>query len=112
MMRTEATFMSLIETEESNQFSFASFAAHPFYTHINRSLVQQALASTTRAAGAKLTIVDMACGTGAITQLIAEEIALQGRHARIIGIDSSAEALRLAQRNMEGSGVTQERRRS
>jgi ubiquinone/menaquinone biosynthesis C-methylase UbiE len=104
----EATFMSLMETEETNQFPFASFAAHPFYTHINRSLVQQALASTTRPTGAKLTIVDMACGTGAITQLIAEEIALQRRQARILGVDPSAEALRLAQRKMEGSGAPAE----
>jgi SAM-dependent methyltransferase len=105
LMRMEATFMSLSETEETRQYSFAPFAAHPFYTHINRSLVQQALASTTRPTGAKLTIVDMACGTGAITQLIAEEIALQRRQARIIGVDPSAEVLRLAQRKMVGMGV-------
>ena len=97
--------MSLSETEETRQYNFAPFAAHPFYTHINRSLVQQALASTTRPTGAKLTIVDMACGTGAITQLIAEEIALQRRQARIIGVDPSAEALRLAQRKMKGNRV-------
>lgn len=107
-MSMEATFMGLIETEETNQFPFASFAAHPFYTHISRSLVHQALASTTRPAGTTLTIVDMACGTGAITQLIAEEVALQGRQARIIGVDPSAEALRLAQRKMEGIGAKAE----
>ena len=47
-----------------------------------------------------LTIVDMACGTGAITRLIAEELARQGRQAHLIGVDPSAEALRRAQKSM------------
>src|SRR5438045_3263253 len=106
MMRIEAASMSLIETEETNQFTFESFAAHAFYTEVNRSLVQQALAPfTTLPVDKALTIVDMACGTGAITRLIAEEMAHQGRQAHIIGIDPSAEALRRAQRNMEAIGV-------
>ena len=100
--------MSLSETEETRQFSFAPFAAHPFYTHIDRSLVQQALASLMRPAAATLTIVDMACGTGAITRLIAEEVARRGYRARILGVDPSAEALRLAQQQIEGMGATAE----
>ena len=63
-MRMEAIFMSLSETEETRQFSFAPFAAHPFYTHINRSLVQQALANLMRPTAATPTIVDMACLMG------------------------------------------------
>jgi ubiquinone/menaquinone biosynthesis C-methylase UbiE len=43
----------------------------------------------------------MACGTGAVTRLIAEELKRQGREARIIGVDPSAEAVRLAQKGME-----------
>jgi len=94
--------MSLIETEETNQFTFEAFAAHKFYAEINRSLVRQAFATlTARAPNALLTIVDMACGTGAVTRLIAEELAKQGRRAHIIGVDPSAEALRHAQRGME-----------
>lgn len=95
--------MSMIETEETNQFSFEPFAVHPFYAEINRSLVRQAIASlATRAADSTLTIVDMACGTGAVTLLIAEEIIRQGRQAHIIGVDPSAEALRRAQKSMAG----------
>ncbi len=94
--------MALIETEETNQFTFEAFAAHPFYTEINRSLVRHTLASlATRPSNATLTIVDMACGTGAVTRLIAQEIARQGRQAHIIGVDPSAEALRCAQRCIE-----------
>lgn len=98
--------MGLIETEETNQFTFEAFAAHPFYTEVNRSLVRQALAHlATRPVDVPLTIVDMACGTGAITRLIAEEIARQGRQAHLIGVDPSAEALRRAQKSMAEMGT-------
>lgn len=94
--------MNLIETEETNQFTFERFAAHAFYTEVNRSLVQQALASLApRPLNASLTIVDMACGTGAVTRLIAEEIIRLGRQAHIVGVDPSAEALRRARKSME-----------
>jgi ubiquinone/menaquinone biosynthesis C-methylase UbiE len=98
--------MGLIETEETNQFTFEPFAAHHFYTEINRALVQQALAHLSgRSHEAPLTIVDMACGTGAVTRLIAEEIARQGYHAHLIGVDPSAEALRRARKGMAEMGA-------
>jgi len=98
--------MSFFETEETNHFTFEAFAAHPFYTAINRSLVQQALASlVTRPPDATLTVVDMACGTGAITRLIAEEMSRRGRQARIIAVDLSADALRRAQKSIEEMGA-------
>src|SRR5205085_11105396 len=97
--------MSMIETEETNQFTFEPFAAHAFYTEVNRSLVRHALASfAQRSPHAALTIVDMACGTGAIARLIAEEVTRQGRQAHIIGVDPSAEALRRAQKGREDMG--------
>jgi ubiquinone/menaquinone biosynthesis C-methylase UbiE len=98
--------MSFFETEETHQFTFEAFAAHPFYTAINRSLVQQALAPlVTRPPDATLTIVDMACGTGAVTRLIAEELARRGHQARILAVDPSADALQRAQKSLEGLGV-------
>lgn len=98
--------MRLIETEETNKFTFETFAAHPFYADINRALVRQAFAHLVKKpANATLTIVDMACGTGAITRLIAEEIVRQGRQAHLIGVDPSAEALRHAHKGVEGMGV-------
>ncbi|MDQ6662128.1 MAG: class I SAM-dependent methyltransferase, partial [Chloroflexota bacterium] len=98
--------MALIETKEAKQYSFEAFAAHPFYTEINRALVRQALAHLEgRPRNAQLTIVDMACGTGAVTRLIAEELANQGRKAHLIGVDPAAEALRQAQEGMERIGA-------
>ena len=94
--------MGLMETEETNKFTFEAFAAHPFYTDVNRALVQQALAHfSSRPVDDPLTIVDMACGTGAVTRLVALEMAQQGREVHIIGVDPSAEALRRARKSME-----------
>lgn len=100
--------MGLIETDETNLYTFEPFASHAFYTDVNRALVQQTLAHLIKRPGdTTLTIVDMACGTGAVTRLIAEEMSRQQLLARthIIGVDPSAEALRLAQKGMEEMGL-------
>src|SRR5258708_24045106 len=105
-MLHEAFPMGLLETEETNKFTYEAFAAHPFYTDVNRSLVKQALGHLeTRPADVPLTIVDMACGTGAITRLIAEEVAAKGRQAHLIGVDPSGDALRSAHKSMEEMAV-------
>lgn len=101
--------MVMNETAETNQFTFEAFAAQPFYAEINRSLVHQALKPlAARPANATLTIVDMACGTGAVTRLIAQEMECQRRQARIIGVDPSGEALRRARKGMEAMGARAE----
>ena len=100
--------MSLIETNETNHYTFEPFAAHSFYTDINRALVKHTLKHLIeRPTGTALTIVDMACGTGAVTRLIAEEMARQGRLelVRLIGVDPSAEALRRAKKGMDETGL-------
>ena len=94
--------MVLIETDETNKFSFEAFASHKFYTRVNRSLVRHALTCISKhPSNNQLKIVDMACGTGAVTRLIAEELVSQELQACIIGIDPSTEALRRAQKGME-----------
>ncbi len=101
--------MGLMETEETNKFTFEAFAAHPFYTDVNHALVQQALAHlSSRPVDDPLIIVDMACGTGAVTRLVAYEMAQQGRQVHIIGVDPSAEALRRARKSMEIMGAKAE----
>lgn len=94
--------MGLIETDETNKFTFEAFASHKFYTEVNRSLVRHALDSISKhPSHNQLEIVDMACGTGAVTRLIAEELASRELQADIIAIDPSTEALRRAQKGME-----------
>jgi ubiquinone/menaquinone biosynthesis C-methylase UbiE len=45
----------------------------------------------------------MACGTGAVTRLIAEEMQRQQRRGHIIGVDPSEAALRRAKKGMESA---------
>ncbi|GCE06693.1 class I SAM-dependent methyltransferase [Dictyobacter aurantiacus] len=100
--------MGLIETDETNLYTFEPFAAHAFYTEVNRALVKQTLTHLKpQTAGETLTIVDMACGTGAVTRLIAEELVKQDRvsNIKLVGVDPSAEALRRAQKGMEEAGL-------
>ncbi len=101
--------MGLMETEETNKFTFEAFAAHPFYTDVNHLLVRQALAQlSSQPVDDPVTIVDMACGTGAVTRLVAQEMAQQGRRVHLIGVDPSAEALRRAQKSMESMPIKAE----
>jgi ubiquinone/menaquinone biosynthesis C-methylase UbiE len=100
--------MGLIETDETNQFTFEQFAAHASYVEVNRVLVQQALVHlAAKPQLAPLTVVDMACGTGAVTQLIIEELTRLGCLAQVhvVGVDPSAEALRRAKKGIEAMGV-------
>ena len=98
--------MESFGNEEMKQFSFEPFAAHPFYTAVNRSLVQQALALlAARPTHIPLTIVDLACGTGAITCLIVEELLRSARAMHLIAVDPSIEALQHAQKQMEQAGL-------
>jgi ubiquinone/menaquinone biosynthesis C-methylase UbiE len=100
--------MGLIETDETNQFTFEPFAAHAFYTEVNRALVHATLKKLVgNQEKDTFTIVDMACGTGAISRLIAEEMSNLGYadKTRIIGVDPSAEALRRARKGMDELGL-------
>ena len=75
-----------------DDYSFTKFSKNAFYGTLNGRLVDMA------GVGSGQRIVDLACGTGGVTQLIVER--LRGaRESVIIAIDHSAAALREA---MEG----------
>ena len=70
-----------------DQFTFAKFARNSFYSGLNARLVDMT------EVGSGQRIVDLACGTGGVTQLIAER--LRGAcESVIIAIDQSATALK------------------
>jgi ubiquinone/menaquinone biosynthesis C-methylase UbiE len=71
------------------EFGFKSFSDNPFYREQNAHLIDM----TGVAPGQR--IIDLACGTGGVTQLIVER--LKGaRDSVVIGIDQSAASLRQA----------------
>lgn len=69
---------------EAQQFSFEAFTRHPFFTEVNRWIVDRVIGP------GRERIVDLGCGPGAVTKLIVER--LEPR-ARVIGIDPSESAL-------------------
>jgi ubiquinone/menaquinone biosynthesis C-methylase UbiE len=81
-------------TVTSDEFSFAKFSMNAFYASLNARLVDMVdLGSNQR-------IVDMACGTGAVTRLILER--LRGaRDSVIIALDQSATGLKQAMEDLK-----------
>jgi len=80
----------------SEDFSFKAFSEHAFYRRVNEFLVDRA--------GLKRgwTVVDVACGSGAVTELILEKIR-GARDAMVIGLDMSTTALKDAQKKVAGA---------
>lgn len=81
------------EPEGAGDFSFKWFARHDFYRAVNAYLLDMVgLRPGQR-------VVELACGTGAVTRMILEK--LRGaRESAIIGIDMSASALREAMQSL------------
>jgi ubiquinone/menaquinone biosynthesis C-methylase UbiE len=91
----------------TDPYTFDPFAQHPFYARINYSLVQRALVrlDAARPHGASVRIVDLASGTGAVTQLIVDELARLGRPATVLGIEPAGDALAIARERLQGRAV-------
>ena len=88
------------------EFGFEAFASHSFYRAVNRSLVKAAFQRLpSSASNRQLTILDMACGTGLITSLIAEVLATEGHKGSILAVDPDEHAIRIARERAAGLKV-------
>jgi len=96
------------EQTAQGTFTFDPFARHQFYTDVNRALVTHAIAhlDRTHAPGTPLRIVELASGTGAVTELILQALAKRGRSALVVGVEPSQEAIALAERRLYGQAIT------
>ncbi len=79
----------------AEDYSFKAFSEHAFYRMVNECLVDRAELKR------GWTVVDVACGSGAVTELILEKIR-GARDAMVIGVDMSATALRDARQKVAG----------
>ncbi|HEX9229432.1 MAG TPA: methyltransferase domain-containing protein [Arthrobacter sp.] len=75
-------------------FTLDRFAQHPFYLEVNRRLV--ALTGLHKGQ----CVVDLGAGTGAVTKLLAEQVASRPT-AEVIAIEPSETAIEVARRNLE-----------
>ncbi len=80
----------------SEEYSFKAFSQHAFYRQVNKALLDRAHLQR------GWTVVDVACGSGAITELILEKIR-GARDAMVIGVDMSATALKEASEKVAGA---------
>lgn len=79
-----------------DDYSFKAFSQHEFYKRVNEWLVDRAGLEP------GWSVVDVGCGCGAVTELIAERIR-GGRDALVTGLDMSASALREAREKLVGA---------
>ncbi len=82
-------------TEEDERFSFARFARHPFFKQVNAWLVSHSQIQADAA------VVDLACGPGAVTELILGELDETLPGACVYAVDPSPSALALARQRIQ-----------
>ena len=75
---------------DDERFSFTPFTRHPFFTHVNRWILERVICPGRRV------IVDLGCGPGAVTELSLERVRGQQPPPRVIGVDPSPSALEKA----------------
>src|SRR5213595_3023484 len=78
--------MAAHEQGGDERYSFEAFTQHPFFTEVNRWIVERVICPGRRK------VVDLGCGPGAVTKLILERLD-DARNAKVIGIDPSPSAL-------------------
>jgi ubiquinone/menaquinone biosynthesis C-methylase UbiE len=91
--------MQVHEMNEAERYSFDAFTRHPFFTEVNRWVVERVICPGRRK------IVDLGCGPGAVTKLILERLGRDAKNAEVIGIDPSPSALARARTAIQAKWV-------
>jgi ubiquinone/menaquinone biosynthesis C-methylase UbiE len=91
----------------ATNYTFDPFARHQFYVDVNESLVRRAIGrlNASRSRGQQVRVVELASGTGAVTEQIVDELERLGRPATVIGVEPSPEALQIARERLTGRDV-------
>lgn len=90
-------------TDAQDLYSYEPFTRHAFYQDMNHALVSRAVDSLPLPSRRRA-VVDLGCGTGAVTAMLAGEFRQRGAPATICGIDPSAAALAVARRQQPATG--------
>ena len=96
------------EHHDTTTFTFDPFSRHRFYTEVNRALVERTLDAleATTTLGEMVYIVELASGTGAVTELIMDGLARRQRPGVVLGIDPSPDAVEHATERLAGRPVS------
>lgn len=88
-------------------YTFDPFARHQFYHDINESLVRLALGQLDKSMpeGSPVRVAELASGTGAVTELILDELERLGRPGHVLGVEPSPEAIEIAAGRLRGRSV-------
>jgi len=80
-------------------YTFEAFASHDFYRVVNEHLVDAALSMREKLPQLQIhRALDLACGTGAVTQLLLERLRRFREPVEVIAVDPSESALEKARR--------------
>ena len=92
----------------ASSYTFDPFARHDFYHQVNQSLVRRAIhrLDADRPKGTPVQVLDLASGTGAVSELILDELERLGRPATVTGVEPSSEAIDVARERLHGRNVT------
>jgi ubiquinone/menaquinone biosynthesis C-methylase UbiE len=94
--------------EVASAYTFDPFSRHQFYTEINRSLVGHAvqLICEAHTSDERVRIVELASGTGAVTELVLDALAARGRTGEVVGVEPSPAAIQKAEQRLAGRPVS------
>jgi ubiquinone/menaquinone biosynthesis C-methylase UbiE len=88
-----------VALHDSTDYTFEAFAGHDFYRKVNEHLVDATLQVRERLPQLPIRrALDLACGTGAVTQLLVDRVRRLREPVEIIAVDSSDSALEKARR--------------
>ncbi len=90
-------------TSEQDTYSYEPFTWHEFYRQVNRKLVERAVAALTPPAERPVAVVDVGCGTGAVTEQIIDALVERGVDAKVVALDPSPDALANARTRLAAS---------
>jgi ubiquinone/menaquinone biosynthesis C-methylase UbiE len=88
----------------ASSYTFDPFARHQFYHDVNESLVRRAIHRLDQSLpqGQAAHVVELASGTGAVTELILDELERVGRSGSVTGVEPSSEAIDIARDRLKG----------